>query len=272
MTVPLLSQTLEPSAPWNDPEAASTSRRRPAPREPRMPTWFWWLLALAVLCGGVGVSAALLMPPAEPPQQPAPAPEIKRKELGPNVFLETQGDVRRVVIITKVVHREGQLEGLLTKAGTKEHEYILGFAGDAIHIHTTLLAAGAESGSPVKFEPVYRPASGSVIKATVRYEKGGRVVTHPAQEWIQNIVTKKQLAEDWVFGGSHLVPDQDNPQNRVYLANYGDIICLCNIDSAMMDLPIRSPKKFEDRVYHAFTEKIPPDGTRVELILEPVKK
>lgn len=268
MTPPVLSQNSETTPTgWTTP-----APRRQSGREPGLPAWFWWVVGFAVLCGGVGLTAALLQPTPEPVTAPVPVAEIKRKEIVKNVFLETQGDVRRVVVMTQVVHREGQLEGLLTKKMTKEHEYILAFDGNAVHIHTALLAAGAEAGSPVKFEPRYTPATGTPIKASVRYEKGGKVVTHPAQEWIQHITTKKILTDDWVFGGSHLVPDQDNPQKKIYLADYGDIICLCNIDSAMMDLPIRSPKKFEDRVWHAFTEKIPADGTKVELILEPVKK
>ena len=35
-------------------------------------------------------------------------------------------------------------------------------------------------------------------------------------------------------------------------------------------LPVASPKRFEERVFEAFTERIPPVGTRVEIILEPV--
>ncbi len=282
MNSPLLSHhdadpgqpSQSPATYWEENAVEGQPLTRPNAPKTRLPLWVWLLLATLAAVALGALTYLLLQPPPTPAAKPVlvPAPEIKRKELVKNVLLETQGDTRRVVILTTVVHREGQLEGLLTKARTKEHEYILAFDGDAIHIHTALLAAGAEAGSPVKFEPRYAPATGTTIKATVRYEKAGRRISHPAQEWIQNVNTKKQLDQDWVFGGSHLVEDRENAGEKVYLANYGDLICLCNMDTAMLDLPVRSPKKFDDRLFHAWTERIPPEGTKVELILEPVKK
>src|ERR1700722_1505649 len=99
---------------------------------------------------------------------PAP-PEKKRVTLGPNVFFEKEGEQRRVIVAAKVVLREGQLEGLVTRKGTKEHEYILAVDADARLIHAGLIAAGAKAGKPVQFDPKYVPASGSPIKITLRY-------------------------------------------------------------------------------------------------------
>ena len=66
----------------------------------------------------------------------------------------------------------------------------------------------------------------------------------------------------------------DDTTKKLYLANQGDIVCVCNMETAMLDLPVPSPKAFEDRAYDADTEKIPPIGTDVEIILEvmPEKK
>jgi hypothetical protein len=204
----------------------------------------------------------------------APAPgddkaEVKRKEIGKNVFLETEGEQRRVVVKAYVCLREGQLEGLLCRKFTKEHEYILAVDADARHIHTALLAARGEPGSPVQFEPKFKPASGSTIKVTLRYKKDDKLVTLPAQEWIRDGAAKKPLQEKWVFGGSRFLPDPDDKTKPdIYLANQGDVICLCNMESAMLDLPIRSPKKLEERTYHAITDKIPEGNTPVDVILE----
>lgn len=38
----------------------------------------------------------------------------------------------------------------------------------------------------------------------------------------------------------------------------------------MLDLPVRSPKKFDERAFHAHTERIPATGTAVDVFLEPV--
>jgi hypothetical protein len=155
---------------------------------------------------------------------------------------------------------------------TKEHEYILSADADARLIHTTLIAAGAKAGSPVKFEPKYEPASGTPIKITLQYEKDGKRVSVPAQDWIRNGKEgTKVLEKQWVFAGSLLIKDEDEPTKEpIYLANHGDLICVVNMESAMLDLPVRSPKTFDSRVFTAFTEKIPPRDTPVEVILEPV--
>jgi hypothetical protein len=201
--------------------------------------------------------------------EPAKPDEAKRNEIGKNVFLEKQGDARRVVINSSVCLREGVLEGLLTLKGTKEHEYILVSEADARHIHAALLLAGATPGSPVQYEPKYSPACGSAIKVFLRYKDGEKLVTVPAQKWIRDNKTKKDLDHDWVFGGSKLVqvPEKKQP---IYLANQGDVICLCNMPDAMLDLPVKSPKSIDDRIWETNVDRIPAMGTAVEIILEVV--
>jgi hypothetical protein len=193
---------------------------------------------------------------------------VKKAVVGQNVFLETEGKKRRVIVRALVVLREGPLEGLLTRARAKEHEYILAADTDARDIHRALLAAGAEPGSPVQFHPKFRSPSGTTIKVSLRYKRGGQVVTVPAQKWIRHYRTKKDLDRDWVFAGSRFNEQGGGP---TYLANYGDLICVVNIESAMLDLPIKSPKTLDDRVYEAHTERIPPKETPVDVILEPVR-
>jgi hypothetical protein len=209
---------------------------------------------------------------APPAAAPLPEPKPRRTELARNLFLEVQGDKRRVILKGEVCLREGpQLEGLICRKMTKEHEYVLHVDVDASKVHAALIAAGAKPGSPVKFEPRYTPAHGSTIKITLEYQKDGKLFRVPAQEWVLDGKTNKALQDDWVFGGSMLVPDpEDSKKPPIYLANHGDVVCVCNMESAMLDLPVRSPKKFEDRVYKPFTERIPPLDTPVDIILEPV--
>jgi hypothetical protein len=225
------------------------------------------LLAYAlslIVAGSVWTGAA------RPRPDPAPG-EARRRAVGKNVFFEVQGEQRRAVVAAAVCLREGQLEGLLTRKGTKEHEYVLAADVDARQVHTALLAAGATPGSPVQFQPRYAPASGTAVRISLRYEKEGKTITEPARRWIRAGTTKKELDQDWVFGGSRLLPDPDDPKKPpFYLANQGDLVCLCNLDSAMLDLPVRSPKKLDERVFAADTEHIPPLGTPVEVIFEPV--
>src|SRR5437870_2077291 len=66
-------------------------------------------------------------PPARkdaPPADTARAAEAKKAPLGKNVWLETQGDRRRVIVSASVCLREGEygLECLMCRKNTKEHE------------------------------------------------------------------------------------------------------------------------------------------------------
>ena len=54
------------------------------------------------------------------------------------------------------------------------------------------------------------------------------------------------------------------------MANGGDVICVSNFEDAMLDLPINSSKNNDELAFEAFTERIPPIGTPVTVILEPV--
>jgi hypothetical protein len=232
---------------------------------------------LRLLFATVALAGMSLGCDADPaPVKPAAGNDAlsKKTTVGKNVYLVVpkDGSARRVVVNATVVLREGQLEGFLTRKNSKEHEYILASDCDARDIHTALLAAGGEAGSPVKFGrgDRYAPAWGSVINISVRYkDKAGKEVTVPAQDWIRNALNKKVMQHLWVFAGSRLIPDPDGKAKPFYAANSGDLICVCNMPDAMLDLPVKNPNtEPESRIYEAFTERIPPVGTKVEVILE----
>jgi hypothetical protein len=197
--------------------------------------------------------------------------EAKKVLVAKNIFLEVRGKERRVLVSAEVCLREGQLELLMCRKQTKEHEAILTADVDARKIHEALLLAGAKEGSPVQFLPKYRPASGTTIRASVQYMgKDNKLVTVPARSWIKNMNSGKELNSDWVFAGSRLVDNPLDPDKKIYLANDGDLICVSNFETALLDLPIKSPKDNADLVFVAFTERIPPLETKVVVILEPV--
>ena len=198
----------------------------------------------------------------------------KRVEVSKNVVLEIDGDKRRVLINAYVCFRQGQLEQLLTRKGTKEHEAIVAADVDARAIHSALILAKAEPGKPVQFRPKFQPPTGTVIKVFVEYkDKDNKLVRVPAQQWVRTAKDKKDLAYDWVFAGSGFFPDpSDKTRPPYYMANDGDVICVANFDTAMLDLPIESTKDNDDLVFEAHTERIPALQTPVVVILEPVLK
>ena len=214
----------------------------------------------------LAVAALALIPTLVPAQG-----EAKKIKLGNNVFLEIDGEKRRVLVNAYVCLRQGQLEQLLTRKRSKEHESVLAADVDARQIHAALVAAGAEPGSPVKFRPDFQPPKGTAIKVTLEYKENGKTVRVPAQRWLRDIKTKKNPETDWVFAGSVLHPNPDNPKAQpFYGANEGDIICIANFETAMLDVPFRSSKDNDVLYFEANTEFIPPLETPVLVILEPV--
>lgn len=220
--------------------------------------------------------------PATPAEKPADKPaekpvEGKKTALNKKntLFMEIlPGDKRRVQIEAEVCLREGDLELLMCKKDSKEHEAIFHADVDAREIHMALLAAKAKPGSVVKYTQDGKvfPPTGTKIKITLRYEKKpGEVATVDAKEWVRNKRDGKPLAYDWVFAGSEFWQDPEDPKKPpYYMANGGDVITVSNFPDAMLDLPINSPKDNSILAFEAWTERIPPLKTKITLILEPV--
>lgn len=227
---------------------------------------------VAVLACLAGVGCDDAADRAGKPDAKPKAAEGKKVRVGDNVYLEVVGTKRRVLVTAEVCLRKGPLEQLLTRKNKKEHEAILSAALDARKIHEALILANAKEGEPVRYAPKYRPASGTHIEITLVYQDDKGVKrTVNARSWLKNSKTGKELDCDWVFAGSMLVAnafDKDAPKE--YLANEGDIICVSNFESALLDVPIKSSKDDADRGYEAWTDRIPPVGTEVTVILEPV--
>jgi hypothetical protein len=237
-------------------------------------TKIMWPCLLLALTAGCDPVQSVSQSQTKKPQPSAPAPPTKKVEVGKNVFFEIlPGDKRRVRVNAYVCLRMGQLEQLLTRRRTKEHEAILAADVDARDIHTALTLARAEAGQPVKFQPQYQPASGTPIMVFLEYTKDSKTVRVPAQHWIRNMKTQKILESDWVFAGSVLIPDPLDPKKKpFYAANDGDVICISNFDSALLDLPLNSSKGNDDLLFEAFTERIPAAETPVQVLLEPIVK
>lgn len=210
-----------------------------------------------------------------PPEKDPPIPaEWKALNKDKTLFFEkTVEGKRRIHILTEVCLREGVLEVFLCKANTKEHESIVHVDLDARDIHFALIAAGAKPGTPVKFVPEYKAATGDPIRVTVTYHKDGKLLTKPAQYWIQHVKTKKDMEHDWVFAGSRFFKFPDEPNRPpFYCANNGEVISIANFSDSMLDLPVMSSKEASELGYIANKDRIPPLKTKVIVTLEVLKK
>lgn len=231
----------------------------------------------------MGTLAAVGQDPKAPePETLPPAPKSDPKSVHisnpkmPGLIMEVRPDkTRRVLVATEVCLREGALELFLCKKGTKEHEAVLSTTVDAEKIHELLLLAGAETGKPTQFvdpkteQAQYKPATGTKLNVLVHYNKDGKGFTHPAQDWIWDTKKKAAMEHSWVFSGSIVITDPCTGK-KFYGANSGDIIGISNFPYSMLELPVEITKDDAQLTYEAKTEKIPPLGSKVWMILEPL--
>ncbi len=205
-------------------------------------------------------------------RQNYPKAEGKVAKIGKNVFLEIlPNKKRRVRVHAYVCRRRDFLEQFMCIRRTKEHEAVLAADIDARHMHAALIAAGAKAGAPVQFQPKYKPAHGTKIRVTLQYpDKDGKIKTVPAQQWIRHFRTKKPMKHHWVFAGSRLYPPQNKGEKPFYAANEGDVICISNFPTALLDVPVKLSNQNASLEFEAFTDNIPMLMTPVAVILEPV--
>jgi len=222
---------------------------------------------LRLPCAAAAVICMLAVAgPLAPAADPAPAdrhPDLKRLAPDAAVWIDPTG--KRVIVGGRVALADGPIEFFACPPKTKEHESVVVVDAPARLVHTALLAIGLTPGSPASFAGEYRPASGDAVTVEVCWQDAEAERCLPARQWVRDSRTGKQLACDWVFAGSQFWKD---PSTGVeyYQADGGDLICVSNFPTAMLDLPIASSQANEALLFEAFAERIPPQGTPVELI------
>lgn len=179
-------------------------------------------------------------------------------------------ETRKLVILDgEICLREGQLEMLACPRETKEYESLI--VVDAIPgiVHGELMRVGAKPGTPTQFGP-YKPATGTEIKVIVAWvDADGKRHAVPAQELIKNTQTGKPMDRGWVFAGSSFVEDPDSGR-KIYQGDGGDFISVANFATSTLDLPVKSPQDNASLLFEPMADKVPPEKTKVRLVLVPV--
>jgi hypothetical protein len=207
--------------------------------------------------------------PAEPHEELLPLLEDDWVRLHPGYEVWLDAKNHQVIVGGRVCFREGPLEMFACPMRTKEHESVISTISDAEIVHTGLLAAGAIPGKPVQWDPEHVPATGPTVQITVVWSDEGMRDEIDARQMILDVVKQQPLEHNWVFCGSGVWQDANDPEWREYFADSGDMICVTNFSTAMMDLQVESSNMQEGLRYYANTEKIPPLGKPVLLILKP---
>jgi hypothetical protein len=196
-------------------------------------------------------------------------PTAKLKRLTPEGDVWIDSKNKQVVMQGEVCLTKGPLEMFAVTKGTKEHEAVVAINTKAFVVHSALLAVGAESGNTVKYEPKFMPASGTTIDIWIYWtDDKGEQHKARAQDWVKDVKTKQAMKYPWVFAGSGFYVDEAT-KKQYYMAEAGDFICVSNFPDAMLDIPVESTSDNDDLLFEAFTENIPPKGTKITLVLVP---
>jgi hypothetical protein len=115
-------------------------------------------------------------------------------------------------------------------------------------------------------EPRLIPPRGAGVAITCTYkDKQGKPHAVSASDWVSTGKGKKaKPPEYWVFIGSQVLPD------GTYLADVeGEIISVSNFASAVIDVPFKSSKSDEARLFAVDKGAVPPVGTKVTVRIKP---
>jgi len=221
-------------------------------------------LAVCLTLWGAGCAAlAEDVPPAEPGATTRPL-ELKD--------VRVDFTKRQVIIEAEVCLREGPLELLLCKWSTKEHESILRTRALPSHVHFALLALGLTPGKPARWLPGAEgtegrllPPRGAGLKISLRWTgQDGAPRSAEAGDWLKPVAADRvKPPSTWVFVGSDILPG-----NRYWADGEGDLICVANFASAVIDVPFESSDKSALLEFAANTQAIPPAGTKVEVVID----
>jgi hypothetical protein len=176
---------------------------------------------------------------------------------------------KQVVVAGRVCFRDGPLEMFACPERTKEHESVISSHSNAEIIHTGLLATGAVPGKPVSWDPEFVAPSGPVVKITAVWSEDGKRVERSAQSMIIDARTGKSMEYSFVYCGSKVWSDPDFPQYREFQADAGDLVCVSNFSSALIDVGTESSQSTGGLMFQANPEMIPVLGKPVLLFLKP---
>ncbi len=213
------------------------------------------------------------IPPTEVHEalQPLVADHWVRMNPGFEVWLDAKD--KQVIVGGRISLRDGVLEMFACPMGTKTHESIVGTLSDAQTVHLGLVGVGAIPGKPAKWteETGLVTAQGPKCEIKVLWtDPEGTQQTVLAKEMVQDRVTGSTLQHDWVFCGSHVWVDPGDPSYREYQADHGDMICVSNFPSAMLDLNVESSATNSGLLFTANPDKVPALGTPVLIFIKPL--
>ena len=247
-------------------------------------------LVTLVIIGQSCASPQPLVDGAHAKAAPPPrASEPKLVRIGSDIVVNLANS--EVVIGAQVAARIGWLEQLVCKAGTREHESLLAVEAKPKLIHAALLAAGITHGSPgewIELAPdssgkailQLRPPTGSPVEILVRWKSGDDEHESKLCDWVRRVPddsTANALVpfpcNRFVFAGSRVRPNPPSlGPGEHYVADYtGSIVGLVTFGDEVIAFEEVIPDRVDIAapLWEAWTDRIPPEGTPVDLVIRP---
>lgn len=189
--------------------------------------WFGVIAVLAILSHWKVIADDLATKSSTTSKGQAKQADEELIALDPNRVVLVDRAGKRLLVKTRIVLREGLLEMLCCPAQTKEHESILAVDAKAYVIHAGLLALGAKPGTPVQYQPIFKPPTGQPIDIFLQWtDPQGKPHRVRAQEWIRTAT------------------------HRIYTAPLEKLPVGLNLPEGDDQLPIRFHPKFKELVWY----------------------
>jgi len=103
------------------------------------------------------------------------------------------------------------------------------------------------------------------VEVLIRTRRDGREVVEPIENWMRYARTGQPLPlQNWVFAGSRQRADEG-----ITADSEGTVVAIVDFHSSLIALPERHSESNADLWLAPHTDRIPPAGTRCELILRP---
>jgi len=233
-------------------------------------------LSLLFMVGAVGaegespqqkstVSPQTVSPVAEAQTPSQQKPAIVRT--GDNLYrvgeIVVDTKQRTVTFPARVNLTQGVLEVLICTEYGKTHESLLSTKVDPLYLNVALLMLGLEGGRAVKYQGDPTTPVGSPVEIWLKAPEGDKEKLIRAEDWVFDThKNRPMLHTDWVYVGSVLTKDGFMAQRE------GQIATTFHDPFTLIDNPL--PEGGDDTVYVVHTEKVPPRGTPVTVVIKAV--
>jgi hypothetical protein len=202
-------------------------------------------------------------------QDPTPAPATQPGETRKLEHIVVDVAKRQVRVDCEALAVDAPLEFLCVRTGGPEHETVLRTLAKPSDIHLGLLMLGLKPGQPVRYSEAagkWFPPAGPPVRITLEYQKDGKTVRTTANKVMRNVTTKQPMPEEpWIFVGSRIMDDGN------YAADVtGYVISVVNFELTLIDVPNIRSNSNELLEWEADLGALPPEGSPVTMILEPV--